>query len=230
VPAVPSPPASRGRLRSLGPILVFDVVGPLVAYYSMRSAGVSQVAALVLSGVFPVTGIVLGVVRRGRVDAVAILVLIGILVGSVVGLASGSAHLVLLDGTVPTAVFGAVCLGSLWSKRPLIYRFALEFIGPETPKGEDFADRWRYESFRHAFRVTTVVWGVAFLAEAAAQVAIIQTASTGTAKLTATVMRWTVVALVVVWNVSYAKRGRRRGELAAQAARARGDARPAMPL
>jgi hypothetical protein len=81
----------------------------------------------------------------------------GILVGSVVGLASGSAHLVLLDGTVPTAVFGVVCLGSLWSRRPLIYRFALEFIGPETLKGEDFADRWRYESFRHAFRVTTVV-------------------------------------------------------------------------
>jgi len=32
-------------------------------------------------------------------------------VGTVVGLASGSARLGLLDGTIPTAVFGALCLG-----------------------------------------------------------------------------------------------------------------------
>lgn len=77
---------------------------------------------------------------------------------------------------------------------------------------------------RHAFRLTTVVWGVAFLAEAAAQVVIIQTASTATAKATSNVMPLVVAALVVVWNISYAKRGQRKGELAQQAARARGEA------
>jgi hypothetical protein len=228
--AVAPPPASRGRLQSLGPIVFFDVVVPVVAYYSLRSAGLSLVTALILCGVFPAFGIVLGVVRRRRVDAIGILVLIGILVRSAVGLATGSAHLVLLDGTVPTAVFGVACLGSLWSRRPLIYRFALEFMGPETPKGRDFADRWRYHSFRHAFRVTTVVWGFAFLAQASAQVVIIQAASTGAAKITSSVMPLVVAALVIIWNVSYAKRARREGELAGRAARARGDARPAMPI
>jgi hypothetical protein len=58
------------------------------------------VLALVLSGVLPVFGIALGIVRNRRLDAIGILVL----VGTVVGTASGSAHLVLLDGTVPTAV------------------------------------------------------------------------------------------------------------------------------
>jgi len=47
-----------------------------------------------------------------------------------------------------------------------MFRFALETIGAETPKGRDFADRWRYQGFRHAFQVTTVAWGLAFLAEA----------------------------------------------------------------
>lgn len=204
--------------------MIFDVVGPLVAYYSLHAAGLSTVAALIVSGALPAFGIALGVVRDRRLDAIAIVVLIGIVVGSALGLVSGSAHLVLLDGTVPTAFFGAVCLGSLWSKRPLIYRFALEAMGPETPKGRDFADRWRYPGFRHAFRLTTVVWGVAFLAEAAAQVVIIQTASTATAKATSNVMPLVVAALVVVWNISYAKRGQRKGELAQQAARARGEA------
>jgi hypothetical protein len=77
--------------------------------------------------------------------------------------------------------------------------------------------------------VTTVVWGGAFLAEAAAQVVIIQTASTGTAKTTSNLMPLLVAGLVVIWNISYAKRGQRKGELAEQAARACGDAPPAMP-
>jgi hypothetical protein len=187
------------------------------------------VPALVLSGVLPAFGVALGAVRHRHLDIVGVLVLGGIVVGTVLGLASGSAHLVLLEGTVGTAVFGAVCLGSLWSKRPLIFRFALEAMGADTPKGRDFADKWRYPSFRHAFRVTTVVWGVAFLAEAAAQAAIVESASTGTAKATSTVMRWVVIAVVVAWNVSYAKRGRRKGERAAQAARAGGETPPTMP-
>jgi hypothetical protein len=136
---------------------------------------------------------------------------------------------VLLDGTVPTALFGFLCLGSLWSGRPLMYRFAVEAMGADTPRGREFADKWRYPGFRHAFRVTTVVWGLAFLAEAAAQILIIKTMSTGTAKTSSTVLPLVFAAVLVAWNISYAKRGHRRGALAEQAARARGEAPPAMP-
>lgn len=217
-------------MQALAPIVVFDVGGPLAVYYSLRSAAVSTVPALVLSGVLPAFGVALSVVCHRRLDAIGALVLLGIVVATVVGLASGSAHLVLLDGTVGTAVFGAVCVGSLWSKRPLIFRFALEALGADTPKGRDFADRWRYAGFRHAFRVTTLVWGLAYLAEAAAQAAIVESASTATARATSTVMPLVVAAAVVSWNVAYAKRGRRQGELAAETARARGEARPPMPV
>ncbi len=227
--AAGAPALDRGRLQSLAPILVFDVAGPLAVYYGLRAAGLSTVTALVLSGVPPAFGIALTVVRRRRLDAIGILVLVGIVAGTILGLASGSAHLVLIDGIVPTAVFGVVCLASLWSARPLIFRFALEGMGAETARGRDFADRWRYPGFRHAFRVTTVVWGVAFLAEAAAQVLIIETSSIGTAKTTSNVLPLAVGAIVIAWNVAYAKRGQRHGELAAEAARARGEQPPAMP-
>jgi hypothetical protein len=36
-------------------------------------------------------------------------------------------------------------------------------------------------------------------------------------------------AIVIPWNIAYAKRGRREDERAADASRARGDAPPAMP-
>ncbi len=170
-PAVTS--ADRGRFLPLAKIVVFDLVGPLVTYSVLRSTGMSTVGALILSGIFPAFGVLLGLALDRRVDAFGVLVLIGIAVGTALGLASGSARLVLLEASVPTAVFGVVCIGSLWTDRPLMYRFAIEFIGADTPKGRDFADNWRYPGFRRAFRVTTVVWGVAYLVEAIARVIIV---------------------------------------------------------
>ena len=125
-------------------IAVFDIAGPLVAYSLLRSAGQSAVIALVLSGAFPALGVLAGLIRHRRVDAIGVLVLAGIAVGTVLGLLSGDPRLVLVEGSVPTAVFGLLCLGSLWASRPLIYRFAIEFIGADTPKGREFESLWRY--------------------------------------------------------------------------------------
>lgn len=84
-------------------------------------------------------------------------------------------------------------------------------MGPETPEGRDFADRWHQPGFRHAFRVITGVWGVAFLAEAAIQALIVESASTGTAKTTSNLMPIAFAGLVVVWTVYYSRRSRRKG-------------------
>lgn len=212
---------NSNRLLSLAMIAVFDIAGPLVAYSMLRSAGQSQVSALILSGAFPALGILVGVIRHRRVDAIGVLVLLGIVVGTVLGLLSGSARLVLAEGSVPTAVFGLVCLGSLWARRPLIYRFAIEFIGADTPRGRDFESLWQYPAFRHSFRLYTVVWGVVYLAEAAARIIIIETASTSTALTVSKVMPYAVAAALVGWMVAYGRRAKREGErLAAEQATA----------
>jgi hypothetical protein len=124
---------------------------------------------------------------------------------------------VLVEGSVPTAVFGLLCLGSLWSRRPLIYRFALEFMGPDTPRGREFDSHWRYPGFRHAFRLFTVVWGVAYLAEAAARVIIVETTSTATALTVSKLMPYAVGAALACWMFAYGRRARREGERIAAA-------------
>src|SRR5215467_6651232 len=208
---------NRNRLLSLAMIGVFDIAGPLVAYSILRSAGQSQVSALILSGAFPALGIIVGVIRHRRVDTIGVLVLAGIAVGTVLGLLSGSPRLVLAEGSVPTAVFGLLCLGSLWARRPLIYRFAIEFIGADTPKGREFESLWRYPGFRHVFRLFTVVWGVTYLAEAAARVIIVETTSTGTALTVSKVMPYVVAAALVAWMIAYGRYARRQGERLAAA-------------
>ena len=56
----------RGRLQTIAPIAVFDVLGLLVAYYWLRSAGFSTVTALGLSGVLPAFGVALKVITSRR--------------------------------------------------------------------------------------------------------------------------------------------------------------------
>lgn len=199
-------PPRRSRLGSLAPILVFDIIGPLALYYGLTIGGASAVPALVLSGVLPAFGIALMTLKRHRVDAVGVVVLVGIVVSTIASLVSGSARLALLDGAAPIAVFGIVCLASLWTSRPLILRFAMEMMGPDTPRGQEFAARWRYPSFRHTFRVITSVWGIVFLAEAGAQAIIIDTASTTTAKTASNVMPVAVIAVLMCWNMAYGMR------------------------
>src|SRR5689334_2646873 len=211
---------NRNRLLSLAMIGVFDIAGPLVAYSMLRSAGQSQVSALILSGAFPALGIIVGVIRHRRVDTIGVLVLAGIAAGTVLGLLSGSPRLVLAEGSVPTAVFGLLCLGSLWARRPLIYRFAVDFTGAGTSKGREFESLWQYEGFRHAFRLYTLVWGVVYLAEAAARIVIVETASISTALTVSKVMPYAVAGSLMAWMTAHGRRARREGERIAAAQRA----------
>jgi hypothetical protein len=205
------------RLRSVAMIAIFDVGGPLLAYNLLRSNGFSTVAALVLSGVFPVVGMIIGFIGHRRVDAVGALVLTGIIVGAILGLVSRNPKLVLDEGSVSTGVFGLICLGSLATDKPMMYRFALEFMGADTERGREFADLRQYQEFRRAFVVITVVWGAAYLAEAAARLAIVQITSAGNALAVSKVLPYAVAAVLIAWTVGYGRYQRRQGERLAAA-------------
>jgi hypothetical protein len=206
----PAATRARSRLQSLALLVVFDIAGPLVAYFLLRSAGFGAVTALVLSGILPAFGVGISFLRNRRLDAIGLLVLAGIVVGTALGLLSGDTRLVLVEGSVPTAVFGVLCLGSLWSAYPLIYRFAIEFIGPDTPRGREFESLWPFPGFRHVFRVMTTVWGSACVAEAVARVIIIELTSTGTALAISKAMPYAVAGLLAAWTFGYGNRSRRR--------------------
>ncbi len=217
------PSGNRSQFKSLAPVVVFDIAGPLVVYQLLRSNGHSEVTSLILSGIFPVIGVLLGLTRQRRLDPIGVLVLFGIALGTVVGLATNSAKLLLLEGSVFPTAFALAMLGSLLARRPLMFYFALESMGRDTPKGRTFAQRWHSSpGFRHAFRLMTVVWGVTLLAVAAALIVAVETQSVSTAKTLSNTLPYAAVAILIAWTIAYAKRGQRRGEQA-DAARAAGN-------
>jgi uncharacterized membrane protein len=204
--------SGQDRFRAIAPVIFFDVAGPLAVYYGARAAGMSTVVALVLSGALPAFRVVGTALSHRRLDAIGALVLSGIALGTVTGLASGSARLYLLDGIVPTVVLGVVCLISLLSDRPMMFRFALETMGGDSPKGRAFAGMWNYPGFRRTFRIITLVWGLVFLAESVVQAVIIETRSINTAKQTSNLLPVVVLALTFAWTRVYRTRVQRRGD------------------
>ena len=90
----------------LVPIVVFDIAGPIIVQSVARSHGASLTVALALSGVPPAAWILVGMLWRGRVDAVGVFVLSSIVLATLIGLASGSGRLYLLDGAILTGSLG----------------------------------------------------------------------------------------------------------------------------
>ncbi|MBV9794301.1 MAG: hypothetical protein JO016_10210 [Actinobacteria bacterium] len=209
----PAPSGRGGQLRSVIKIALLDVAAPLLAYRLFKSAGLSTVSALILSGVFPAIGVIIDVIQHRRLDAVGALVLAGIIAGSIVGLVSGNPRLVLPEGSVPTGIFGLVALGSLLTARPLMYRIALEFTGPGSAQGQEMTGLWsKHHEFRHLFRVITAVWGAGFLVEAALRVVIVENTSTGTALAISKVMPFVVAGILAAWTAAYGTYQRRKNE------------------
>jgi hypothetical protein len=234
----PGPPARRphlprirppGRLRQIAMILVFDLGGPLLAYALLRSAGMSAVTALVISGVLPALGIGLGALLDRRLDVIGLIVLAGLVVGTVLGLTSHNARLYLLEGSVPSAVFALGCLFSLRLRLPLIYRLAVEILGPDTPKGRDVTAAWRYPGFRRAFRVITVAWGVGYLIEAALRSVIVAATPTGIALIYSKLLPYAFAISLSAWTLVYGEHEKKKAEHLAAATSTSTSTSPASP-
>lgn len=204
------------RLRHIAMIVVFDLGGPLLVYALLSSAGMSAVSALVISGILPALGIIIGALVDRRPDVIGVMVLGGIAVGTVLGLTSHSARLFLLEGSVPSVVFALACLFSVRLRQPLIYRLALELLGPDTKKGRDVAGAWRHSGFRRAFRVITVAWGIGYLVEAGLRVAIVATTSTGIALVCSKTVPYLFAITLSAWTLGYGEHEKRKAERSAR--------------
>lgn len=144
-----------------------EVLAPAVVYYVARALGVASVPALLLGAVWPAVRVLAALVRRRRVDRLALLVLALVVATAAVSVPSGSPELLLARGSVVTAVLGVVVLGSLARPRPVMFtvgRAVLEGAGHDpAPWDARFA---AHASFRRLWRTITALWGAGLLLDA----------------------------------------------------------------
>jgi len=161
-------------IRQWGVVLL-EIVVPLAGYYVLRGFGLEALPALALCALPTVVFVLYRAIRRRSIDTLAIFVLAIFAVSVGVSFVTGSPRFMLAKAGWVTGVIGAGFLVSLLFSRPLAFGMGRSMVAKsrfaDTLRITEWDDLWpRHAWFRRAWRVATVLWGVALLADAAGRV------------------------------------------------------------
>ncbi|MCX5271297.1 VC0807 family protein [Streptomyces virginiae] len=224
--ARPAPPKRSGAATALGWILTIglNVVAPIITYNVLtEDHGWSEFSALLVSSAWPVLDSVISLAWRRKIDEFAVVTLVFLVITAVVSLVGAhSARALLIKDSGVTGLFGLLCLGTLLAPRPLMFYFGRKFATDGTPESTAWWNGlWQYEGFRTTMNRMTLVWGVAYVAEAIVRVVLASTLPTKTMVVVSPIMIYAVLGALGVWTAMYGKRSQAEGERrAAEAAAA----------
>ena len=221
-PGVPS-------LRNLLPSIIGGAVIPLTVYFLVRHHVHTDVEALIIAGLFPATWIVVQFVRQRRIDPIGAIVLFGFAFGVITStLLGGNAYVLKARDSVFTALFGIVCLVSIFSfKRPAIF-----YVGRFLSAGNDPERIAAYDQLHQlptgerTFKVLTAVWGSGLLMEASARLVLAAFLSTGVFLAISPIISAVCIGGMFAFTVRYSNRARRLGEALLE----EGQSYPTLPL
>lgn len=186
--------AAAGR-RQLIQSLAFELALPLGGYYLLAGLGMSQWAALVISGLLVAPWLVYGMVRRGRVEVMPAFTLVLLTAGALMSLVTGSPRVLLIRDSWFFGVIGLWVLGTLATRRPFMLTAARSIVAAKIGEAgaQAWLDRWDTEpTFRHQIRLLTAVWGAGFLLDAGIRVLFACTLPIGAVPLVNS-LQWLVV-------------------------------------
>lgn len=218
VPVTSGNPAHRSAATAL--TVVLDLAAPIIVFYGMRLAGASVFVALIAGAIAPTLSMLVKLTKDRRVDALAVAVLGVLLLSAGVSLIDGSPQFLAAKDCVLTAAWGGWFFLSLHGPRPLTFRFSRPLL--EGRKVFDFRQRrwappseeswdqvWqRSPRFRRIWTVTTVIWGVALLIDAAVRVAMAYTLPIDAIPgLSGALWIVTLLALQIITNIYFLRSG-----------------------
>ncbi|MEU4579885.1 VC0807 family protein [Nonomuraea sp. ATR24] len=156
-----------------------NVVVPLGVYYGLRALGVSVYLALLVDALVPAVVTAWQFARGRRLDGLGLFMAGMMGIALLAALVGGDERLLLAKEGFVTAAAGLWFLASVWWGRPMAYEFTRPLVERRLPRGplrEPWDVYWeRLPAFRRIWRVSTVIWSVALLLDAAARVAIAYT-------------------------------------------------------
>ena len=211
---MPTPDAQTSRPPISGIVwgIVLNASIPFLLYQlSKRYLSPSEFTALAIATTFPLGKSIFELVRRGQVDPISILVLIGIVADGVALLLGGSPRLLLIRESFVTGAFGVACFISLLLPRPLMFYFGRYFIAGTDPRRQArFNASWQLPEVRFSNRLITSVWGSAFVGELILRVILIYNASPATVLVVSPILIGAVTVGTMIWTFRYAHRVRTR--------------------
>ena len=210
-------PARRGHpLRTMA----VDIVAPIALFYGIRAAGGSVWLALVAGGVPPAISTVVGVLARKRIDLTGMVMLAALVVSAAFSLITGSPRALLARDGLVTAGWAGYMYLSLLARRPATFTVSRPLLegrrvfDPATrhwvrPAHRSWDELWQQlPRFRWIWRVCTVIWGTAILADAVIRVIVAVALPISVVPAVGGAL-WpvTFIVLQVVTNIFFARSG-----------------------
>ena len=124
--------------------------------YMLLLGHVSNVMALTIATLIPLLETVIHFLKYRKWDVFAMFMVVGFVLGILAALIGGDEKLILIRESFVTGILGLIFLGSLVTRRPLIYYFALRFtVGKTQEEQAAFADNWNVSYVRRVLRILT---------------------------------------------------------------------------
>ena len=208
-----------GSLGRIGREVLVNLALPYVIY-SLAQPRLGDAGALIASSGPPILWMVVEFARHRRIDALSVVVLLGLGLSLVAFLGGGSVQFLQLRERLVTVIIGAVFLGSAAIGKPLMYELVRAFLArandPELQRVESLRDNG---FFKTGMTIMTVVWGVGLLADAAVSIALVYVLPIRIYLVVNSLMGYATIGSLTLWNLWFGRRMRRKGEarLAAQA-------------
>lgn len=203
---------SRPALGGIVWGIVLNTIIPVVLYkFSRRYLSPSEFTALAIATTFPLGKSIFDLTRRGQVDPISIVVLLGISTDGVALLFGGSPRLLLVRESLFTGAFGLSCFVSLLLPRPMMFYFGRHFMAGADPlRQARFNAAWQFPEVRFSHRLITSVWGCVFVGELILRIILIYNMSAPTVLMISPILIGTLTIVTMIWAFSYGHRVRLR--------------------
>ncbi len=196
------------QFRRMLPTLLINAVAPfLINMLAQRY--MSTIDALLLASSVPALFTLGGVIWKKHIDAVGMLVVVGLLLSAVFALLFKSPQLLLLQGSAVNGLFGVGMLISLLMPRPALFYIVRSILTQNNPQRlASFNADWSFPQFRSFYRVLTIVWGCVTIAQVILLALLVFTLPISLMLVLSPILNFGVVMPVAHWSVHYLRKNK----------------------
>lgn len=187
--------------------LLINTVAPALIT-ALARPHMSTANALFLASVVPGVFTLGKLIVKKRVDAVGVLVTVGLLVTAVFALLFKSPRLLLLQNFAAGGLFGAVMLISLLLPRPFFFYFLRSIRTQSDPESfAIFNANWQsFPRFRSFYRMLTVVWGCISVAQLPLLAVLVFTLPISRTSALSPILSFGILIAVIYWTIHYTRK------------------------
>ena len=189
-------------LRKNGGGLAVEVIVNVALPYAcfvVAQPKIGDVRALLVSSAPPIVWSVAEFLRKRRIDALALIVLVGIALSLLAFIGGGSVKFLQLRENLVTGAIGLIFLGSAAIGKPLIYQLAIAGAARRSASAAAELEGLKDSVFfRRTMTLMTLVWGFGLLA-------------ISTYLLVGPFVGYGFMGVLALWTVWYSGVARRRG-------------------